>query len=365
MPESGLAVTEYRPSSKTERIGFETGGLISPDYWRHSVANSECSLHQLAPYIGKLKSSIARELILAYSKIDDLIADPFSGAGTVPLEALLASRRVFAADVSPYAELLTSAKAFAPKTLDGALAQGERLLAACALHPTPDLRSVPSWVRSYFHPRTLKEALAFALICRRQESSFNLACLLGILHHQRPGFLSYPSSHLVPYLRDKNFPRSQFPEMYAYRPLRPRILAKIRRAYKRIPEGIRGAAQVVTAPIESLSFPTCIDSVITSPPYMNALDYGRDNRLRLWFLDPTAADRIDSHTPSTIEQFAHLMTVLASKTQAALRPRGHCVLVIGDVVSRGAVVHPAQIAIDAFASRAPSLDCNGSQFSRA
>jgi len=32
------------------------------------------------------------------------------------------------------------------------------------------------------------------------------------------------------------------------------------------------------APVES------IDAVITSPPYMDALDYARDNRLRLWFL---------------------------------------------------------------------------------
>jgi DNA modification methylase len=30
-----------------------------------------------------------------------------------------------------------------------------------------------------------------------------------------------------------------------------------------------------------------IDAVISSPPYMNALDYGRDNRLRLWFLGVT------------------------------------------------------------------------------
>jgi hypothetical protein len=88
---------------------------------------------------------------------------------------------------------------------------------------------------------------------------------------------------------------------------------------------------------------------------MNALDYGRDNRLRLWFLDPTAADRIDSRTPSTIEQFARLMNILALKTQTALRPQGYCVLIIGDVVSRGTVVHPAQIAADSFASHAPSL----------
>src|ERR1019366_5343308 len=252
MPESELAAGKYCLSPKRELLPRGTRNLASPESWRHSVANTECSLHQLAPYIGKLKSSIARELIHAYSSVDDLIADPFSGAGTVPLEALLARRRVFAADVSPYGGLLTAAKTSPPKTLDAALLEAERLLAACSSHPPPDLRSVPSWVRCYFHPRTLKEVLSFALVCQREKSPFNLACLLGILHHQRPGFLSYPRRHRVPYLRAKKVPRSQFPEMYAYRPLRPRLLAKITRAYKRAPESPKGAVQVVTASLESL-----------------------------------------------------------------------------------------------------------------
>jgi hypothetical protein len=355
MPESEAAVGKNRPSPTREHRSLISGNETSPERWRVSVANTECSLHQLAPYIGKLKSSIARELIESYSRTGDLVVDPFAGAGTIPLEALLAGRRVFAADVSPYGELLTSAKTSPPRTLNAALLEAERLLGDSSSSHPPDLRSVPRWVRRYFHPQTLKEALSFALTCRKQKSHFNLACLLGILHHQRPGFLSYPSSHLVPYLRDRKFSRQQFPQMYDYRPLRPRILAKINRAYKRVPASPKGTVEIVTASFKNLSLPTCIDGLITSPPYMNALDYGRDNRLRLWFLDPTAADRIDSQTPSSIEDFARLMSVLASKTQAVLRSRGYCVLVIGDVVSRSAVVHPARIAVDAFAAHAPSL----------
>src|ERR1019366_8935835 len=178
MPESGVAEGKDRLSPKRERLPRGSRNIASPESWRHSVANTECSLHQLAPYIGKLKSSIARELIHAYSSVDDLIADPFSGAGTVPLEALLARRRIFAADVSPYGELLTAAKTSPPKNLDAALAEAERLLAGCSSHPPPDLRSVPSWVRRYFHPRTLKETLSFAVFCQRENSTFYMACLL-------------------------------------------------------------------------------------------------------------------------------------------------------------------------------------------
>ena len=45
--------------------------------------------------------------------------------------------------------------------------------------------------------------------------------------------------------------------------------------------------------VEAVDLPNDIDCVITSPPYMNALDYGRDNRLRLWFLGEPYLESLD------------------------------------------------------------------------
>jgi hypothetical protein len=56
---------------------------FSSNQWSAPVANTECTLHQLAPYIGKLKSSIAADLINAYTAKGELIADPFCGSGTI------------------------------------------------------------------------------------------------------------------------------------------------------------------------------------------------------------------------------------------------------------------------------------------
>ncbi len=204
-----------------------------PSRWKQPCANTECTLHQLAPYIGKIKSSIAADLLERYSRPGDLVVDPFAGAGTIPFEASIRGRRAFAADISPYARVLSGAKLYPPRSLKAALDAAEEALDHANQLPEPDLRSVPRGVRHFFHPDTLREALRFAEIGRRQGNEFLMACLLGILHHQRPGFLSYPSSHLVPYLRDKKYPRSDFPEMYEYRELRPRLLAKIERSYKR------------------------------------------------------------------------------------------------------------------------------------
>lgn len=117
--------------------------------WFKSCTHSECTLHQLSPYIGKLKSSIARDLISAFSKPGDLVVDPFSGSGTVPLEAALLGRRVLAADISPYAKILTKAKLSAPHRLQDALHEANKLLAVAETQPAPNLENVPDWIREF------------------------------------------------------------------------------------------------------------------------------------------------------------------------------------------------------------------------
>src|ERR1700722_7230464 len=205
--------------------------------WAGSVVESESTLHQLSPYIGKLKSAIGASLIGQFTEPHDWIYDPFSGSGTVALEAWAAGRNIIANDLSPYAVLLTRAKLFPYSSLEVALRDFENLSdEANDECKRIDLRGVPSWVRKFFHPETLREAVAWSRILRRRRRWFLLASLLGILHHQRPGFLSFPSSHTVPYLRRKAFPPSKFPKLYEYRSLRDRLEAKVRRAFRRVPD---------------------------------------------------------------------------------------------------------------------------------
>jgi hypothetical protein len=328
----------------------------APVRWKEPCANSECSLHQLAPYIGKIKSSIAGELVMRYSGPGDIVADPFAGAGTIPLEAAIRGRRAFGADISPYAGILAKAKLSPPGSLDAALDWAEQALQEATELPAQDMRKVPAWVRQFFHPDTLRETLNVAAVCRRPGNEFLMACLLGILHHQRPGFLSYPSSHLVPYLRDRKYPRDRFPEMYAYRELRPRLLAKIQRTYKRFVQplpmavvGFEGTS------VQYLTLPDRIGALITSPPYMNALDYGRDNRLRLWLIDPSLVDKVDNDVTQRRQAFIDAITSLAAKVELALRPKGYCVFVVGEEFRRSFEAHPSDAVIAIMAQRAGSL----------
>ncbi len=329
---------------------------LAPPHWAPPCTHTECTLHQLSPYIGKIKSIIARDLIVRYTKPGDLVADMYCGSGTVPLEAILHGRRIFASDISKYAITLTNAKLRAPALLSDSLRDLDRLLNHAKTLPDPDLRSVPKWVRDFFHPRTLKETLRFTQLLTQERSHFLLACTLGILHHQRPGFLSYPSSHLVPYLRSIKYPRSTYPELYTYRPLAPRLSAKVARALARAPN--RDLSLLVDAvhesPAESVKLPSNLNCVITSPPYMNALDYQRDNRLRLWFLGEPLKNISDSAV-STLAAFRRSTIAIAKQLQAKIRPGGHCIFVIADRTARTGDRFPSQELMDIVTSHAPSL----------
>lgn len=327
----------------------------APQWWKEPCAHIECSLHQLAPYIGKIKSSIAGNLVEQYSRPGDLVVDPFAGAGTIPLEATIRGRRAFASDISPYARILSLAKLSPPRTLQDALDKVEKALLEVNSLPKPDLRLVPLWVRRFFHPDTLRSALRFATVARQPGNEFLMACFLGILHHQRPGFLSYPSSHLVPYLRSKKYPPSKFPEMYSYRELKPRLLAKVHRTYKHFTNFLRADATFCQCPVEKLELPQRFDALITSPPYMNALDYSRDNRLRLWFINPGSAKNEVHDVTQRRKAFIEGITSLAIKIESGLNREGYCVLIVGEEVRRSFNAHPSEVVITLMDQKAPSL----------
>lgn len=302
------------------------------DKWKSSTLQEESSLHQISPYIGKMKPAMARTLISEFTTKDDTIYEPFCGSGTVAFEAWAAGRNIIANDLSPYAYALTNAKLFPYITIDDAIAElnivNEQVRPVI---PKIDLRKIPIWVRSFFHPETLRETVAWSEVLMSRRSFFLLSCLLGILHHQRPGFLSYPSSHTVPYLRQKKFPRDIYPELYQYRPVRERLEKKIMRMLKRVPQLDSGLNRECYMSDAANFIPERkVDAIITSPPYMRQLDYGRDNRLRLWFLGTRDWKSLDNFISPSEKNFFNLFRSCLKLWQDVLIPNGKCILVLGD-----------------------------------
>ena len=305
-----------------------------PAWTSQSTVSTDLTFHQLAPYIGRMKTSMARFLIQRYTRPGDLVADPFCGSGVVALEAAAGNRRVCAGDWNSYAVLLTRAKLHAPVT--AADAEGQLRVTwedSRKRLKYQDLRRVPAWIRRFFHKETLRSALAFRDECVEKGEVFLLACLLGILHHQRPGFLSFPSSHLVPYLRNRRFPRDSFPEMYEERDVLVRLQAKIRRTFKRPPQFLL-TRSVAQTDARLFSATDRIQAVVTSPPYMNELDYVRDNRLRLWFIERKLPNRKEPVGRCREEAFRRLLGDVCMRLAPKVVLGGRIILVVGDV-SRG------------------------------
>lgn len=308
--------------------------------WTEAASGSECTWHQLSPYIGKMKSSMAKSLIAQFTQKGDTLYDPFSGAGTVALEAWFAGRNVFAGDLSPYAYVLSKGKLNPPPTTPEALNRLDTVWSAAKRERNIiDLRRVPTWVRRFFHPETLRETLAIRNILMRRRQYFLLSCLLGILHHWRPGFLSYPSSHTVPYLKDKLYPRRLHADLYEYRDVYSRLRAKLHRAFRRVPSVDRKLIRIVQradAATAARSWKlTKVSAIITSPPYMNSLSYARDNRLRLWFLGVNNHSNLEPKISPRKTEFLAIMRTLLHSWSGLLRKNAPCVLVLGSVRQDG------------------------------
>ena len=319
---------------------------VNPEEWAGSSLIQEASLQQIAPFVGKTKCTMARNLILAFSHEGETVLDPFCGCGVIPFEALVLGRHAIGSDLSPYAYVITRAKLFAPASLREALSLAERYLAkAEALCDKVEVGDVPRWVASFFHKRTLQEIIALFTLLRAHEQWFLLGCMLGILHHVRPGFLSFPASHLTPYLRKEKYPPEDFPEMYEYRDVRSRLLAKVERMYRRpvvISSQLRRAVLVEDA--QSLPIERCsVDAIISSPPYFDALDYGRDNRLRLWFLGVHDYRLLNGSLITRRSSYTEEMTKCLMEMYRVLKSGRWCVLILGDVHKNGTMRRTAEV----------------------
>lgn len=292
------------------------------------------SLNSLSPYIGRLRPECAQLLIEKYATPGKPIFDPFCGSGTVLLQGWKNGYDVYGNDLSPYAYVLTLGKMYPYKSEEEAqqaLRKYEKRIKSRA--SSISLDNVPSWVQEFYDPSTLREILACVYYFRRYKEWFLLSALLGIMHHQRPAFLSYPASHGAPYLRTQKYPRETYPEMYVYKNVVEKLSEKISRTYKNFPslsfEQNRGVYNKDIATMRLSNIPS--GTIITSPPYMRSLTYARDNRLRLWFLGLEDWALLDNKISPVRNDFIELMQTSIKKWASYQEQGARCVLVVGDI----------------------------------
>src|SRR6267378_2932620 len=80
-----------------------------------SCMNERHRFHSICPYFAMFPETFVRRNVLAWSKRNDVILDPFSGRGTTVFESLLNGRRGLGCDTNPVAVCLSKAKADPPQ----------------------------------------------------------------------------------------------------------------------------------------------------------------------------------------------------------------------------------------------------------
>lgn len=298
---------------------------------------SQNSLDSLAPYVGKMRPELVKWLIEKFACSQGIIYDPFSGSGTVLLEGWRRGYHVIGSDLNEYAIILAKGKMNPYSDEQIALEKLESYKPNVKrwINRKKEIR-VPEWVNEFYHPETLKEICAWMAILKHNQEWFFLSCLLGILHHQRPGFLSYPSSHGAPYLRVNKYPESEYPEMYQYREVYPRLKAKVSRMYRKFPKlDFSIEREVYKKDATKIRLPEkTIETIITSPPYMKSLTYARDNRLRLWFLGVEDWKNLDKKISPERDLFYKEMKCCFKNWYKMQPVGGRCLLVVGNLETK-------------------------------
>ena len=257
------------------------------EFWT-SKQRAAHPLHEIS-YRACFKPQLPRFFVSRLSVPGDLVFDPFMGRGTTLLEASLLGRETLGNDANPLARMLIEPRLDPPH-----LAEVDARLAGFALDAPGE---VPADFGVFFHRRTLNQ------ICRlRDELARRRAAgkedrvdrwvrmvALNRLTGHSPGFFSVytlPPNQATSIARQRriNRRRQQHPE---YRDVRALVLRKsrslLRRFDRRAPRGrCRGFFAQSAADRFGWDGPP-VRLAVTSPPFLDVVDYRADNWMRCWF----------------------------------------------------------------------------------
>ena len=262
------------------------------------------------------------------------------GRGTTPLEAFLRGCRPLGNDINPLSRALLEPR-LTPPTLDNI---AERL---DSIDLTKAKESFPS-LEVFFHSTTLRQIIALKEYLLKREQTGALAQVdrwirmvaINRLTGHSPGFFSVyslpPNQAVSIEAQAKiNKTRQQTPEP---KDIVPRIL---RRSKSLLKDWTASAGNDhcrdlnATLTTEEAHAATGIPSgvtqlVVTSPPFLDVVDYQADNWMRCWFLN------IDSSTINIaqlrrVEDWQLMVTNVMKDLHRVLRPGGYVAFEVGEI----------------------------------
>jgi site-specific DNA-methyltransferase (adenine-specific) len=291
-----------------------------------------------------------------FTREGDIVLDPFSGRGTTVLEAARKKRFAIGNDLNPMAVVLSKAKTNIPayKSIIVRLEELQKNYAPASVEEEPeDIKML------YDLDVTLPQLcyLKANLDIRTSTiDNFIMGVLMGIMHgkHRKDGTSTYLSismpntfsmspNYVRNFIKDKKLVKIQ---QDVFRCLRNKI-DSIYPKYEILLNGIQFHDNALNLSEDNYErYRNRIKLIITSPPYLKLINYGKYNWIRLWLLDENSREvdrmlRIDKAYVKgqqiklsdnlKLEQYLNFMQQLIQGWENLLTDDGLAVIVIGDV----------------------------------
>jgi hypothetical protein len=328
---------------ETKALSLEGAELTVPTYvnefWT-SRQRAASSLHEVS-YRACFKPQLPRFFIERLTALGDVVYDPFMGRGTTLVETALLGRIPFGCDVNPLSKVLTQPR-LRPPTL-------EEITERLSSLDYSDAGECPEDLLAFYHKDTLREISALRKnLLERERSGENdpvddwirMVAVNRLTGHS-PGFfsvytlppnqaVSVKSQKKINLRRDQTPPRRHIPEIIARKSKQllsdcgPQVLLELSSVARRATLLTQTSGSVPQIASETVSL------VVTSPPFLDVVNYAADNWLRCWFIGVDPAS-VCLTVPKKLEEWQAAMSAVFRELHRILRPGGHVAFEVGEV----------------------------------
>ncbi|AKA49030.1 hypothetical protein IX51_07870 [uncultured archaeon] len=267
-----------------------------------SAQRKSNSIHEIS-YRACFKAELPEFFITRYSNDGDVVYDPFMGRGTTPVEAALNRRIPFGVDINPLSVIFALPR-LAPPSVDEVRKRLIEIPMESALHPDIDLTM-------FFHERTESEIMSVRKYLsdrRKDEAEDKVDRFIRMVATNR--LTGHSSGFFSVYTLPPNQAATQesqvrinrrLGQVPVYKDVKSIILRKTKSLLRDIDNqslntlrdyGKKALLGVLDArDTSSLIKDGTVSLTVTSPPFLNIVQYKLDNWLRLWFNGIDLSDR--------------------------------------------------------------------------
>ena len=254
-------------------------------------------LHYIVSYRASFKPELPdffiRHYLLERGISKGKVLDTFGGRGTTALQANLLGYTAIHNDLNPISIFLAQTRQNVPSRvkLKEALASLDLSKKAPKLNKRDQKRLSP-----FFHPKTLKEILNLrekileTNLKKEPTLAYIALVALSRLHGHSDGFFSiytFPQISISPEAQEKN--NLRLTQEAEYKEVKSRILRKMNLdLYSPLPKIFANISkkniytQNSSTDLKSIKNNT-VDLIVTSPPFLDKVNYQLDNWMRAWF----------------------------------------------------------------------------------